>query len=845
MPRSGRGKFDDENADTDTDWRRRKIKVPAEEEKPATPTPAYKPPPAPWASKKLDAPTVADAEDFPSLGGEAPPPQKKSNDEKPKETKSSSSPWASVSTAPSVAADETYWPSLAGDAPPRPTPSVAKPEVTPVEEAPQKRFSLKPKPQKNFSIFDVVKAPAKKKLAAPPAPSPPPPVEPPPPSPVEPSLFPLDPNAAVGGKPRKKMKLSSLKKRILLERVEHYYIEHPDERPKATIQFLNAARRDELEDDEEKGEILSDLAAMCGSLAPTQSLDLTDENFEDTFAIIEAHFSTPDEARRVADILRHRVVGGQKLRVRVKVGGGQGAKIRLKGVLSPEEIDDPEELEEAMNDLRKLCGETALLSFDRDGNDCVAAYASSRDANRVMASLRSKTIAGAPLDCELVLDDEEGSDEKGVKAIVALLSICSEEILEDEEEIDEVEADIARIAANRGVRGAIRVRVSRSGEDAGDVLFDFGTRSKAEVASEKLAGIVVGGDRVKVEVRRGPSAAEDEGEDQANKRPDDVVESKKTGELLKVPDKYVRARQVPKIRATEFPRAYLRDQPLDSVLDYLVAQLIGKLFEFQERARIKEPHKAKMRRRLVFGLREVKRGIRADNVKMLVVAPNIDQGDSLFEEITEILQNAQEAHVPIVFALGKQKLGAALRKKRVHVSTVGVYSGDGAHEEYRAVLNRLKLITKDPEQAVNPAGPKPKQKKQPPSSQPPPPTAEKKTKKKSAPMMAEAPPFYPAALQRQQQQVSPYLIAAAAQQPYGTQPAQFVVVPPGGGQAPMPSPSMLPQQPMAIAWQYPAMMHPVYPVRPPPAPQRRQQPPRVPQANCQQWPALSTTTSRR
>ena len=92
----------------------------------------------------------------------------------------------------------------------------------------------------------------------------------------------------------------------------------------------------------------------------------------------------------------------------------------------------------------------------------------------------------------------------------------------------------------------------------------------------------------------------------------------------------------------------------------------------------------------------------ADNVKIVVVAPNIDEGSTLAQSVDEILQAALEMDVPVVFALGKRKLGKAL-KKSVGVSAVGIYSGDGAHDEYRAVTNRLRDLQKDPTIAVDPA----------------------------------------------------------------------------------------------------------------------------------------------
>ena len=88
-------------------------------------------------------------------------------------------------------------------------------------------------------------------------------------------------------------------------------------------------------------------------------------------------------------------------------------------------------------------------------------------------------------------------------------------------------------------------------------------------------------------------------------------------------------------------REYVTQQRLDQELDKLVFEMLGELMKFQERARIQDPNKAKLRRRLVFGLREVKRGIKANKVKCVVVAPNIDEGTmagGLDDVVNEIIQ---------------------------------------------------------------------------------------------------------------------------------------------------------------------------------------------------------------
>ena len=144
----------------------------------------------------------------------------------------------------------------------------------------------------------------------------------------------------------------------------------------------------------------------------------------------------------------------------------------------------------------------------------------------------------------------------------------------------------------------------------------------------------------------------------------------------KIPVKYAGAKKVPKVPNKAHVREYVTQQRLDEELDQLCFELIAQLFEYQERLRLRDPIKAKLRRRLVFGLREVKRGIKTGKIKCLIVAPNIDEGDfegGLDEAVNEIISlgRTEESCESVIFALSKKRLGKALRK-RVKVSAVGV-----------------------------------------------------------------------------------------------------------------------------------------------------------------------------
>ncbi len=155
-------------------------------------------------------------------------------------------------------------------------------------------------------------------------------------------------------------------------------------------------------------------------------------------------------------------------------------------------------------------------------------------------------------------------------------------------------------------------------------------------------------------------------------------------------------------------------QALSSELDAAVCAMLSRLMELQERLRLKDAAKSKMRRRLVFGLREVLRGVRSRRCKCVVVAPNLEQGAAglahtgLDATIRELLLRCAPTPeereqgldgVPVVFALSATKLGRALGKT-VKVSAVGLYSADGAFHEYKDVLRRTARLSAFWERAV-------------------------------------------------------------------------------------------------------------------------------------------------
>ena len=70
------------------------------------------------------------------------------------------------------------------------------------------------------------------------------------------------------------------------------------------------------------------------------------------------------------------------------------------------------------------------------------------------------------------------------------------------------------------------------------------------------------------------------------------------------------------------------DQSMDADFDAKVGEILAQLLVYQRRLQERDPLKAKQRRRLVSGLREVMRSVKTGKAKAVVVSRNIDEGSA-------------------------------------------------------------------------------------------------------------------------------------------------------------------------------------------------------------------------
>jgi selenocysteine insertion sequence-binding protein 2 len=146
-----------------------------------------------------------------------------------------------------------------------------------------------------------------------------------------------------------------------------------------------------------------------------------------------------------------------------------------------------------------------------------------------------------------------------------------------------------------------------------------------------------------------------------------------------IPEFFAECKRVPKVPNSAGPREYAKIIN-DERVRPLLKEMLSELMRLQKRAI--EDKNAKAKRRLVMGLREVARGIRAHKVKMVVMANNLDQYGAIDEKLQEIIDLSHSEDVPLFFEFTKRSLGKAIGKS-IKVAVVGIQNADGAHQAFK------------------------------------------------------------------------------------------------------------------------------------------------------------------
>lgn len=123
-------------------------------------------------------------------------------------------------------------------------------------------------------------------------------------------------------------------------------------------------------------------------------------------------------------------------------------------------------------------------------------------------------------------------------------------------------------------------------------------------------------------------------------------------------------------------------------IDDAVFALLDDLARFQDRLHQKDPVKARMKRRMIYGVKEVRKHIKLKKLKCIIIAVDIENVESqggLNDVLNSIKVSAADHHIPCVFALSRKVLGKVCRKP-VPVSCVGVFNFEGSEVNFKKMV---------------------------------------------------------------------------------------------------------------------------------------------------------------
>ena len=472
--------------------------------------------------------------------------------------------------------------------------------------------------------------------------------------------------------PRKK-KFSALKKRVLQERLAQWKALHPEATPSVVLcvyGYVTEPLPDD--DDDEYEEVVDNLTDMAQRLGPVRKLYVP--RSPDEPVLVEF---VRDAAGACWDGM---TIGGSVLRVQALEGlvhddmsheewkavcleAAQRlaqTKVLLQDALTEDDLEDEECLDESLNDIRELAEKYGRLKdVQVEGRNVVLVY-HGNVASTAAAELSKTVLGGSKIAAKPV--------NENLPALI-LRNILTEDDIEDEECLEESMNDLKELIEETCQVSDIRLDESHG---PGAVVVKIkGSMDDVKKTYDSLSGTVIGG--LKVDVQLDDPAA-------LGAAPVSPPTRMFSGDK-EIPERFVPSLQVPKI-PVQAPRAYasLIDE---EVAKPLLNEMLGELMRLQRRAA--DDKNAKARRRVVMGLRECARGIRAHKVKMVIMANNLDEYGVIDEKLQEIVDLCVTENVPIFYEFSKRQLGKALGKS-LKISVVGIQSAEGAHQQFKKLV---------------------------------------------------------------------------------------------------------------------------------------------------------------
>lgn len=355
--------------------------------------------------------------------------------------------------------------------------------------------------------------------------------------------------------------------------------------------------------------------------------------------------------------------------------------IAFHKILCDDDYEDEEALGESIEDIKGLAQQYGPVEEVRavtaEGDNRGNVYVSYRNcgaAEKAVQRLNGIVIGGSKVTVNLPGE-------------LILHNMLNEDDFEDEDCYAESMEDIRKLALKYGRVGS--VRADASGEHKGRVRVSYlDGQETAREAALKLNGMVVGGVEISASVATLDGSPENKEpivqESNTKTDPPPPLPPMYSGDKI-IPERFAACKRVPKIPNPGTPRAYATKIADERAVPTLIAML-SELMRLQQRS--KDDKNARSRRRLVMGLREVARGIRAHKVKMVVMANNLDQYGAIDSKLQEILDLARSEGLPVLTELNKRKLGKAMGKS-IKVSVVGIQNAEGAQEGFKSLKKMM------------------------------------------------------------------------------------------------------------------------------------------------------------
>jgi hypothetical protein len=393
-----------------------------------------------------------------------------------------------------------------------------------------------------------------------------------------------------------------------------------------SVRLMGLINGEELEDEDEYEETMSNVREMADHYGEVDVVTIPRSGPGVGEVLI--YFHDMGSASKAVEDLNGRIVGGVPISAAPTAASTcksnlAEVKIRVDNLICIEDMEDEESYEEVCKDVRKLAerfGQPSSLqlpiySSDSRHYEVIIGYSCDQEANAALSSLQGMVVGGRKLSASSFLTLEE-SAEQGFRVAVSGW-VTEDDNFVDENEYFEVMESITTKAEEFG--RVMSLNVPRTGaERKALVIITYSNEKEAQKAADSLSNVVIRGSKLEARVdaamiRSAGLATEEErkalqaaAESYARAIPLDV--RRKT-----VPDKYSEAATVPKIPAgviipsvQRVPAVgYTLPAPIPEV-DVLVVEMLKKLFDYQERARLTAGANARRSRRLVMGLREVR-----------------------------------------------------------------------------------------------------------------------------------------------------------------------------------------------------------------------------------------------